>query len=74
MKNLFPILGDHRYSPRVKTILGKPVLLANQRDQKPSPQVQFLFKRKILFLTKNLFRYLADTYNSAYKLMNIYGK
>ncbi|CAF0787290.1 unnamed protein product [Brachionus calyciflorus] len=39
IKNLFPILGDHRYSPRVKTILGKPVLVAKQREFKPSTQV-----------------------------------
>ncbi len=38
---LSPILGDHRYSSRVKTLMGKPVLVPDQRLARPEPQVWF---------------------------------
>lgn len=59
-KNLFPILGDHRYSSRVKTIFGRPVLAPNQREQKPTTQVR---NKNIFFCVLQNF---INKYNKVY--------
>ena len=39
VKNLCPLIGDHQFSSRVKSIFGEPVLSADPKNQKPEPQV-----------------------------------
>lgn len=41
IQNLAPVLGDHRYSCRVRTVLGKPTL---SPLLKPEPQVTHTIK------------------------------
>lgn len=38
VKNLFPLLGDQKYSSRVQEIFRKPVLRPNQKETKPKTQ------------------------------------
>lgn len=39
IKNLCPLLGDHRYSSRVKKLFGRPMLVPDQEKVKPETQV-----------------------------------
>lgn len=43
MKNLFPLLGDHKYSNGVRTIFGQPALVPNFQP-KPFELQVILFK------------------------------
>lgn len=40
VKHLCPLLGDDKYSSRIKLMSGKPILAPNEKDIKPEKQVK----------------------------------
>lgn len=39
VKHLCPLLGDDKYSSRIKLMSGNPILAPNEKDIKPEKQV-----------------------------------